>query len=93
MQTQTQEAVSSGAEVDENAITRRVLSERPDHEKGVGHRLKGINSFASSTTGSHATCAPGCSSSGPTYKEFAAIQAQCTAVQAESQRYWQFAAM
>ena len=80
MQSQTQEAASSGAKVDEHDVTRRVLGERRGHEKGVGRRLKGLSSSASSTAGSRATCAPGSSSSGPTYEEFIVVQAQCVAV-------------
>ena len=93
LQIQTQEAASSGAEVDEHAVTRKVLGERRGHEKGVGHKLKGLDDSTSSTTGSRATCAIGSSSSGPTYEEFAAMQAQFTTVQAELQQYWEFAAM
>ncbi|KAL5550533.1 hypothetical protein UlMin_000709 [Ulmus minor] len=44
LQTQTQEATSSGTEVDERAVTRRVLGERRGHEKGVGRILKGLAS-------------------------------------------------
>ena len=84
LKSQTQEAVPLSAEVDEHAVTRRVLGERHGHEKGVDRRLKGLDSSASSTAGSRVTCAPRSSSSGPTYEEFAAIQAQCAAVQAES---------
>ena len=36
LQSQTQEASSSSVEVDEHAITRRVLGERCGHMKGVG---------------------------------------------------------
>ena len=82
LQSQTQEAASSGAKVDEHAITRKVLRERRGHEKGVGRKLKGFGDSTSSTTSSHVTCAPGSSSSSPTYEEFAAMQAQFETVQA-----------
>ncbi|KAL5567246.1 hypothetical protein UlMin_030410 [Ulmus minor] len=84
LQSQTQEAASLGAEVDEHAVTRKVLGERRSHEKGVGRKLKGFSGSTSSTAGSRASCAPGSSSSGPTYEEFAAMQAQFATVQAES---------
>ena len=73
LQSQTQEATSSGAEVDEHAITRRVLDEWRGHERGVEHKLKGLSGSASSTIGSRATCAPGSSYSSLTYEEFAAV--------------------
>ena len=75
LQSQTQEVASSGAELDEHVVTRRVLGERCGRERGVGCKLKALSGSASSTAGSRATCAPGSSSSGPTYEEFAAIQA------------------
>ena len=93
LQSQTQEATSSGAEVDEHVVTRKVLGERRGHEKGVGRILRGRNGSTSSTVGSRATCGPGSSSSGPTYEEFTAVQAQCAAMQAETQQYREFAAM
>ena len=73
--------------MDEHTVTRRVLGRRRGHEKGVGRILKGLSDSTSSTAGSHATCAPGSSSFGPMYEEFATVQAQCTAMQAESQQY------
>ena len=75
LQTQTQEATSSGTEVDERAVTRRVLRERHGHEKGVGRILKGFSGSTSSTAVSRATCGPRSSSSGPTHEDFAAMQA------------------
>ena len=75
LQSQTQEATSFGAEVDEHAVTRRVLGQWRGHERGVGRILKGLSDSTCSTTGSRATCGPGSSSSGPTYEEFAAMQA------------------
>ena len=80
LQSQTQEATSSGVEVDEHAVTRRVLGQRCGHERGVGRTLKGLSGSTSSTTGSCATCGPGSSSSGPTYEDFVVMQAQFDAV-------------
>ena len=82
-----------GAEVDEHAVIRRVLSEQRGHKRGVGCKLKGFSGSASFIADSRATCVPGSSSSSPTYKEFAAIQAQCATIQDESQQYWEFVAM
>ena len=93
LQTQTQEATSSGTEVDERAVTRRVLGERRGHEKGVGRILKGLGGSPSSTTRSRTSCGAGSSSSGPTQEEFAAMQAQFAAMQAQSEQYRSFAAM
>ena len=73
MQSQTQEATSSGIEVDEHVVTRRVLGERRGHKRGVGRILKGLSGSTSSTAGSRATCEPGSSSSGPTHEDFAAM--------------------
>ena len=73
LQTQTQEATSSGTEVDERVVTRRVLGERRGHEKGVGRILKGLGGSPSSR--SRTSCGAGSSSSGPTQEEFAAMQA------------------
>ena len=36
LQSQAQEATSSGAELDEHTITRSVIGERRGHEKAVG---------------------------------------------------------
>ncbi|KAL5553357.1 hypothetical protein UlMin_040758 [Ulmus minor] len=93
LQTQTQEAMSSGTEVDERAVTRRVLGERRGHEKGVGRILKGLGSSPSSTTRSRTSYGAGFSSSGPSQEEFAAMQAQFAAMQAQSEQYRSFAAM
>ena len=93
MQSHTQETTPLGVEVHKHAVTRKVLNERRGHEKGVGHKLKGLGGSTSSTAGSRARCAPGSSSSGPTYEEFAAMQAQFATVQAQSQQYREFAAM
>ena len=75
LQSQNQEAASSGAKVDEHAVTRKVLDEWRGHKKGVGHRLKCLSSSTSSIAGSRDNCAPRSSSSGPTYEEFATVQA------------------
>ena len=75
LQSQTQQAASSGAEVDEHAITRSVLGEQRGHEKAIGRILKSIKSSSSSTTASRASCAPGSSSTGPTYEAFVAVKA------------------
>jgi len=69
LQSQTQEAASSGAEVDEHAITKRVLGERRGHVKVFGRKLKGDESSSSSTVASHANFAPGSSSFIPTHEE------------------------
>ena len=75
LENQTQEATSSGAEVDEHAVTRRVLGQQRGHERGVGRILKGLSGSTSSTVCSRATCGPGSSSSGPTHEDFAIMQA------------------
>ena len=75
LQSYTQEVGLSGAEVDEHAITKRVLRERRGHVKGVGQKVKGIRSSTSSTAASHANFALG-SSSGPTPAELAVAQAE-----------------
>ena len=93
LQTQTQEATSSGTEVDERAVTRRVLGEQRGHEKGVGRILKGLGGSPSSTTRSRTSYEARSSSSGPTQEEFTAIQAQFAAMQAQSDQYRSFAAM
>ena len=80
LQSQTQEATSSGAEVDEHVVTRRVLGQRRGHERGVDRILKGLSGSTSSTAGSRATCGHGPSSSGPTYEDFTAMQAHFTTV-------------
>ena len=79
--------------MDEHAITRSVLGQRCVHEKVIGRILKGPKGSSSSTAASRASRAPGSSSTGPTYEEFATVQVKYVAVQAESQDYRQFAAM
>ncbi|KAL5563417.1 hypothetical protein UlMin_033164 [Ulmus minor] len=93
LQTQTQEATSSGTEVDEHAVTRRVLGEQRGHERGVSRILKGLGGSPSSTTRSRTSCGARSSSSGPSQEEFAAMQAQFAAMQAQSDQYRSFAAM
>ena len=93
LQTQTQEATSSGTEVDERAVTRRVLGERHGHERGVGCILKGPSGSTYSTTRSRTSYGAGSSSSGPSQEEFTAMQAQFAAMQAQSEQYRAFAAM
>ncbi len=93
MQSQTQEAASSGAEVDEHAVTRKVLGQRRGHEKGVGRKLMDRRSGStSSTAGSRASFVAGSSFYAPHNEEFAAMQAQLGAVQAQSEQYRQYAA-
>ena len=41
-ESQTQDASSSGAEVDEYAITRKVLSKKQGHVRGIGRKVKGV---------------------------------------------------
>ena len=77
-----QEAASSGAEIDEHTITRRLLGERRGHERAVGRKLKGVRSSTSSTAASHAHFAPESSSVAPSYEEL-------TAARAEAQMYKQ----
>ena len=76
LQSQTQEAASSGDEVDEHAIIRHVLGERRGHVKAVGRKLKGVGTSTSSTAASHAHFAPGSSSFGFSYEELAAARAE-----------------
>ena len=85
LHSQTQEAASSGAEVDEHAITRRVLGERCGHVIAVGRKLKAIRTSTSSTATSHARFALGSSSFGPSYEELAAARADSATARAESQ--------
>ena len=73
LQSQTQEATSSSTEVDERAVTRRVLGERHGHERGVGCILKGPSGSTSSTAGSRTSCEAGSSSSGPSQEDFPAM--------------------
>ena len=75
LQSQTQEAVSSGAEVDKHIITKRVLGKRRGHVKGVGRKVKGVKSSTSSTAASHANFALG-SSSCPIPTELAVARAE-----------------
>ena len=58
LEAQTQEAASSGAEVDEHAVTRRVSG----HQRAVGRLLRGDGSSFASTAASQAHFAPGSSS-------------------------------
>ena len=81
LQSQTHEDGSSGAEVDEHAITKRVLGERHSHVKVVVRKVKGVRSSTSSTAASHASFAPGSSYAG-------LIHAELAAARAESQQYW-----
>ena len=76
LESQTQEAASSGAEVDEHAVTRRVLGERHDQERAVGRKLKGVGSSTSSTAASHTHFTPGSSSVAPSYEELATARAK-----------------
>ena len=75
-QSQTQEAASSSAEVDEHAVTRRVLGERHGHVRVVGKKVKGIKSSTSSTAASHASFAPESSYADLTHVELADIRAE-----------------
>ena len=72
LESQTQEAASSGAKVDEHEVTRRVLGERRNHQRVVGRLLKGAGSSFATTAASHAYFAPGSSSVHPSYEELAA---------------------
>ena len=76
LQSETQEAASSGVEVDKHAITRRMLGERHGHMRAVGRKLKGVGSSTSSTVASHAHFAPGSSSIGLSYEELAAARGE-----------------
>ena len=76
LQFQTQEATSSGAEVDEHAITRRVLGERRGHVRAVDRKLKGVGTSTTSTAASHAHFASGSSSFGPSHDELVAARAE-----------------
>ncbi|KAL5580670.1 hypothetical protein UlMin_013112 [Ulmus minor] len=84
---QTQEATSSGAEVDEHEMTRRVLGERRGHQRAVGRLLRGDRSSFATTAASHAYFAPGSSSAQPLYEQFAAALADSAAARAETERY------
>ena len=66
----------SGAEVYKHAITRRVLSERCGHVKGIGKKVKGIRSSTSTTTASHADFAPRSSSVDLIHMELAVTRAK-----------------
>ncbi|KAL5570056.1 hypothetical protein UlMin_026631 [Ulmus minor] len=87
LEAQTQEAASSGAEVDEHAVTRRVLGERRGHQRAVGRLLRGDGSSFASTATSHAHFAPGSSSAHLSYEQVAAAMADSAAARAETERY------
>ncbi|KAL5544807.1 hypothetical protein UlMin_008591 [Ulmus minor] len=87
LEAQSQEATSSGAEVDEHEVTRRVLGERRGHQRAVGRLLRGDGSSFASTAASHAHFAPGSSSAQPSYEQFAAALADSAAARAETERY------
>ncbi|KAL5569268.1 hypothetical protein UlMin_025843 [Ulmus minor] len=87
LETQTQEAASSGAEVDEHEVTRRVLGERRGHQRAIGRLLRGDGSSFATTAASHAYFAPGSSSAHPSYEQFAAAMADSAAARAETERY------
>ena len=76
LQSETQEAASSGAEVDEHAITTRVHGEWHSHVRSVGRKLKGVINSTSSTAASQAHFAPGSSLVGPSYEELVAVRAE-----------------
>ena len=82
-----QEVASSGAEVDEHAVTRRVLGGRRGHQRAVGRLLRGEGSSFASTAASQAHFAPRSSSSHPSYEQFAAAMADSAAARAETERY------
>ena len=84
LETQTQEAASSGVEVDEHEVTRRVLGERRGHQRAIGRLLRGEGSSFATTAASHAHFAPGSSSAQPSYEQLAAAMA---ASQAETEQY------
>ncbi len=87
LETQTQEAVSSGTEVDEHAVTRSVLGERRGHIRAVGRKIRGVDG---STTASHATFAPGSSSFNPSHQaDLAAALADSAFARAEAEQYRQ----
>ena len=48
LETQTHETILSSTEVDELAITRKILGERQGHVRGIGRKVKGVG-FSSST--------------------------------------------
>ena len=54
LESQTQEAASSGAKADEHAIIRSLLGERRSHIRAVGRKVKGVGSPTASTAASHA---------------------------------------
>ena len=87
LESQTQQAASSGAEVDEHEVTRRVLGERRGHQRAVGKLLKGARSSFATIAASHAYFTPGSSSVHPTYEKLATARADLTAARAETQRY------
>ena len=70
LQSQTQEASSLSVEVDEHAITRKLLVERWGHVRAVGRKVKGIGSSTTSVAISHVNFGAG-SSSCPTLSELA----------------------
>ena len=86
-QTQTQEAASSGAEVDEHEVTLLVLGERRGHQRAIGRLLRGDGSSFATTAASHAHFAPGSSSAQPSYEQVAAALADSAAARAETERY------
>ena len=57
--------------MDEHTITKRLLGARRGHVKGVGQKVKDVESSPSSTPASHASFALG-SLSHPTHAELAA---------------------
>ena len=87
LESQTQEAASSGAEVDEHVVTRRVLGERRGHQRAIGKLLKGARSSFATTPASHAYFTPGSSSVHPSYEELDAARADSAAARAEAQCY------
>ncbi|KAL5575965.1 hypothetical protein UlMin_017664 [Ulmus minor] len=87
LETQTQEAASSSAEVDEHEVTRRVLGERRGHQRAIGRLLRGDGSSFATTAASHAHFAPGSSSAHPSYEQFTAAMADSAAARAETEHY------